>query len=60
MAPGMQHCGGGPGPNQMNWIAAMERWREGGTTPARIDAAHVLNNRIDMTRQLGPSESGWR
>src|SRR4029077_6112110 len=23
MAPGMQHCGGGPGPNQVNWMAAM-------------------------------------
>src|SRR6185503_21161832 len=30
MAPGMQHCGGGPGPNQVNWMAALERWRESG------------------------------
>ena len=28
MAPGMQHCGGGPGPNQVNYMAIMERWRE--------------------------------
>ena len=28
MVPGMAHCGGGPGPNQVNWMAAMERWRE--------------------------------
>jgi feruloyl esterase len=28
MAPGMQHCGGGPGPNQINYMAIMERWRE--------------------------------
>jgi feruloyl esterase len=52
MLPGMQHCGGGPGPNQVNWMAAMERWREGGTPPVRIDAAHVTNNRVDMTRPL--------
>ena len=36
MAPGMQHCGGGPGPNQVNWMAALERWRESGTR-ARSD-----------------------
>jgi feruloyl esterase len=54
MAPGMQHCNGGPGPNQANWMAVMERWREGGSAPPRIDAAHVQNNRVDMTRPLCP------
>ncbi len=54
MAPGMQHCGGGVGPNQANWMAALERWREGGVAPARIDAARVTNNRVDMTRPLCP------
>jgi feruloyl esterase len=52
MAPGMQHCGGGPGPNQVNWMAALERWRESGTAPDRLDAARVTNNRVDMTRPL--------
>ena len=54
MAPGMQHCGNGPGPNQVNWMATLERWRESGTAPDRIDAAHVTNNRVDMTRPLCP------
>src|SRR5215831_19021141 len=52
MAPGMQHCGGGPGPNQINYMAIMERWREGNQTPATIEAVHVTNNRVDMTRPL--------
>jgi feruloyl esterase len=52
MAPGMQHCGGGPGPNQVNWMAVLERWREGGTAPAQVAAARVTNNRVDMTRPL--------
>ena len=52
MAPGMQHCGNGPGPNQVNWMAALERWRESGTAPDRLDAARVTNNRVDMTRPL--------
>ena len=52
MAPGMQHCGGGPGPNQINYMAIMERWRESNQTPASIEAYHVANNRVDMTRPL--------
>ena len=54
MAPGMNHCGGGPGPNQVNWMAALERWRESGTAPDRLDASRVTNNRVDMTRPLCP------
>jgi feruloyl esterase len=54
MAPGMQHCGGGPGPNQVNYMAALERWREANTAPDQLLAAHVTNNRVDMTRPLCP------
>jgi feruloyl esterase len=54
MVPGMQHCGGGPGPNQFNMIGALERWRETDTPPAQILAEHVTNNRVDMTRPLCP------
>ena len=54
MVPGMQHCGGGPGPNQFNMIGAMERWREEGRAPQQILAEHVTNNRVDMTRPLCP------
>jgi feruloyl esterase len=54
MVPGMAHCGGGPGPNQFNVLAAMERWRESGVAPDRILAFHVTNNRVDMTRPLCP------
>ena len=54
MAPGMNHCGGGPGPNQVNWMAALERWREAGTAPDRIDAVRIANNRVEMSRPLCP------
>jgi feruloyl esterase len=54
MVPGMQHCGGGPGPNQFNALAALERWREGGAAPDRIPAYHVSSNRVDLTRPLCP------
>jgi feruloyl esterase len=54
MAPGMQHCGGGPGPSQVNWMGVLERWRESGKAPNRIEASRVTNNRVDMTRPLCP------
>jgi feruloyl esterase len=55
MVPGMAHCGGGPGPTQVNWLAAMERWRESGVAPDRILATRVVDNgRVDMTRPLCP------
>jgi feruloyl esterase len=54
MVPGMQHCSGGPGPNQFHAVAALERWREGGTPPESIVASHVTNNRVDRTRPLCP------
>jgi feruloyl esterase len=54
MAPGMQHCGGGPGPSQVNYMAALERWRESNVAPDQLIAARVANNRVDMTRPLCP------
>ena len=54
MVPGMQHCGGGAGPNQFNVVAALERWRESDVAPNEIVAAHVTNNRVDRTRPLCP------
>ena len=54
LAPGMQHCNGGPGPSQVNWVGALERWRESGVAPDQILAGRVTNNRIDMTRPLCP------
>jgi feruloyl esterase len=54
MVPGMAHCGGGPGPNQFNALAAMERWRELGIAPDQILASHLTNNRVDRTRPLCP------
>ena len=54
MAPGVGHCQGGAGPDQANWMAALERWRESGKAPDRIDAARVVGSRVEMTRPLCP------
>lgn len=54
MVPGMQHCSGGPGTDQFNKMAAIERWRESGIAPDQILAAHVTGSTVDMTRPLCP------
>ena len=52
MAPGMGHCGGGPGPNTFDALAALEQWVENGKAPDRITASHVSNGQVDRTRPL--------
>jgi len=52
MVPGMGHCQGGPGPDQVNYMSALERWREAGDAPASMTATRVVGNRVDMTRPL--------
>jgi feruloyl esterase len=54
MIPGMGHCQGGPGPSQVNYMGALERWRESGIAPDLMPAYHVTNNRVDMARPLCP------
>jgi feruloyl esterase len=54
MAPGMQHCGNGPGPNQVNYMSALERWRESNVAPDQLIASHVSGSTVDMTRPLCP------
>ena len=39
LAPGMQHCGGGPGPNTFDALGALEKWVEQGIAPKKIIAA---------------------
>jgi feruloyl esterase len=38
LAPGVLHCRGGDGPDQIDTLTAMERWVEQGEAPARIVA----------------------
>jgi feruloyl esterase len=51
-APGMGHCGGGPGPNQFDTLAALEQWVEKGVAPDKLIASHVTSGKVDRTRPL--------
>ncbi len=52
LVPGMNHCGGGSGPDTFNALAALEHWVEHGTAPEQIIAAHGNKGVVDMTRPL--------
>lgn len=65
MAPGMQHCAGGPGPNSFGVMVmgpktdpehdltlALERWVEGGPAPEQVIASRPLPNDGRRTRPL--------
>jgi feruloyl esterase len=54
MAPGVHHCGGGPGPNTFDLLTALENWVEGGIAPDRIVASHRTGEVVDRTRPLCP------
>ena len=49
LAPGMGHCGGGPGPNQFDHLTALEQWVEKGVAPDKLDrdAQHERQGRPD-------------
>ena len=70
MAPGMGHCGGGPGPDsfgQFGWLPtrgpddpkrdaylALEQWTEGGTAPAEIIAAKYADEMSSQVKMTRP------
>jgi tannase/feruloyl esterase len=61
LAPGMHHCGGGPGPNTLDALSALESWVEHGDAPEQIIATH-LGGPVNFTRPLCayPKEATYR
>jgi len=55
LLPGVGHCGGGVGPDQADFLDALERWREAGEAPARITATRpARGGQAGMSRPLCP------
>jgi feruloyl esterase len=54
MLPAVGHCSGGQGPDQADYMGALEQWREKGAPPASIIAQRKTNNRVEMARPLCP------
>jgi len=58
LAPGVSHCGGGPGANSFDALGALVDWVEGGQAPERIVATKYVNDDpsqgVKFTRPLCP------
>jgi Tannase and feruloyl esterase len=54
MVPGMDHCGGGPGPNVFDAFGALVNWVQKGLAPDKIIAAHMTDGNASVTRPLCP------
>ena len=51
LAPGVQHCGGGPGADDFDLISALDAWVSSGAPPTNIVATNRARN---FTRPLCP------
>jgi feruloyl esterase len=55
MAPGMDHCRGGDGPNTFDMVTALERWVEEGVAPDHIFASVSRPSaKLERSRPLCP------
>ena len=68
MMPGVLHCGGGPGPDQVggrieggrvvepryDFLTALEQWVEQGRAPGAFVASKVEGGKVTRTRPICP------
>jgi len=52
LMPGVLHCGGGAGPDIVDWPAAIDDWVENGRAPTRLIARKVVQGATTRTRPL--------
>jgi feruloyl esterase len=49
LLPGVGHCGGGVGPDQADFLTALEHWRESGAAPNQVVASRSAGGRGGTT-----------
>lgn len=52
MLPGVLHCGGGNGPDNVDWAAAIADWVENGKAPDRLVARKMANGATTRSRPV--------
>ena len=52
LLPGVLHCAGGAGPDNVDWAAAIDAWVEGGTAPTQVLARKGSGATVTRTRPL--------
>jgi feruloyl esterase len=54
LMPGVLHCGGGAGPDTVDWNKAIVDWVENGQAPDRVIATKVTAGTVSRSRPLCP------
>lgn len=54
LMPGVLHCSGGTGPDNVDWPSIIAEWVENGKAPDRVVARKVVNGEATRTRPLCP------
>lgn len=52
IAPGVNHCSGGPGADDSDLLGALDAWVSKGTAPATLTASKLVNGSAEFTRPL--------
>jgi len=55
MVPGMLHCAGGPSPHNVDWLALLDKWVDGGSSPNAVTAtaAHKGTGETQVLQPFG-------
>lgn len=54
IAPGVNHCAGGPGADQVDLLEALDQWVSNGTAPGTLTATKASSGTTQFTRPLCP------
>lgn len=54
MLPGVDHCQGGPGPDDVDYLSYLEAWVENKKAPEALIGKHVENGEVKFTRPIYP------
>jgi feruloyl esterase len=54
LLPGVLHCGGGTGPDHVDWVRIIRDWTENDNAPQRIVLSKIEKGKTVMTRPVYP------
>jgi tannase/feruloyl esterase len=54
LVPGVNHCGGGPGLDDVDGVTALENWVERGSAPAQLMTRRFANGVLERSRPVFP------
>ena len=54
LLPGVLHCGGGTGADNVDWVKLVQDWTENNKTPERVVLSKMENGKTLLTRPVYP------